>query len=156
LPLRKLRYVLDHRLLPGLRVKVAENAVGRPRYFTEFEAFGIACAATLLVAGLKREAVVGFMDGLAELTWDGPPSARERPSSSEDKRSFDRIALYVAFTERKPSLALLADGTNVRIQVGSRDTGWRQPRTLAKLSEDYQPRATVHLDLAQLRDQLRD
>ena len=41
-PLRKLRYVLDHRLLPGMRIKHAFEFVGQPRSFAEHEGFGIA------------------------------------------------------------------------------------------------------------------
>src|SRR5688572_27302076 len=62
LPTRKLRYVLDHGLLPG--AAAASRGRGAARRFTGFEAFGIVLAAVMLEAGLKRALV---RDGLAAL-----------------------------------------------------------------------------------------
>jgi hypothetical protein len=50
---------------------------------------------------------------------------------------------------------MFADGLNVRIQCKAFDTGWRQPQTLARLSDDYQPVAIVELNLTHLRNQLK-
>jgi hypothetical protein len=55
LPVRQVRYVLDHGIMPGL--KPAGEGRGTPRYLTAFGAFGVACAALLLQAGLRREVV---------------------------------------------------------------------------------------------------
>jgi hypothetical protein len=149
LPLRTLRYVLDHRLLPGARVMQAEHAAGRPRYLTGHEAFGLACAALLLQGGLKRQTVVSFMDGLCQLTWSG--RQRRRGNAGEQP------ALITALTSKNEAAsARFGDSVNLRIQVGSRDTGWVQPKTWAKLSDDYAPRIVVDLDLGQLRDLLLD
>ena len=55
LPVRKLRYVFDHHLLPGVGTDLPGQGV--PRTFTDFEGFGIAIAARLLDAGLTRKLV---------------------------------------------------------------------------------------------------
>ena len=156
LPIRKLRYVLDHQLLPGLRVKVDTTSVGRPRLLTDFEAFGVACAAALLVGGVRRDGVIEFMEGLAALPWEEDP--RSKPAAKNSGKiaeKLDALAFYAAFSKRIPMIALLGDGVNIRVQGGAGDTGWRQPRTLARLSEDYQPTVIVQVDLGRLRSQLK-
>jgi hypothetical protein len=153
LPLRKLRYVIDHRLLPGLRVKIDGKAVGQPRYFTDFEAFAVACAAAMLVGGMKREAVVQCIDGLVDLTWEGEPFSK-RPITELAKSKGGHV-LSSLFTDTGTAVVMLGDGLNVRALAKSRDTGWCQPRTLARLSDDYQPMVIVQIDLAQLRDRLK-
>ena len=45
---------------------------------------------------------------------------------------------------------VLGRGGNLQLQLGTVDTGWIEPRTLAPLSEDYRPRVLVRLDLGQL------
>src|SRR3954451_20043785 len=70
LPIRRLRYTLDHRVLPG-----ADRASRGPRLtrtFTDFEAFGIACAAALLQSGARRPLVEQCMVELLR-----PRGARE-------------------------------------------------------------------------------
>src|SRR3954454_10495451 len=52
---RKLRYVLDHGLLPG--GAGASRGRGAARRFTGFEAFGIATATLMLEAALRRALV---------------------------------------------------------------------------------------------------
>src|SRR5580700_6756905 len=68
LPLRVVRYVLDHKLLPGQK-KVAQflKAKGQPRSLTELEAFAVAIAATLFHSGLRREVVEGYIAQLIQL-----------------------------------------------------------------------------------------
>src|ERR1700704_3473478 len=72
LPIRRLRYVFDHQILPGTR-----HAEGRgiPRSFLAFEGFGIALAALLLEAGLKR--------WLVALCFDAVQIGRSVPISQE-------------------------------------------------------------------------
>lgn len=149
LPLRKIRYVLDHRLLPGMRIKTDENRHGHPRSFTPLEGFGIACATTLLVGGVKRDATIEFLDALCSFSF---------------KRSGRRKTQVVArtFLEEvwgSPSdlsaTAKLGDGLNVRFTFGDRDSQWLQPGTFAELKA-FHPKITVSLDLADIRDKLRE
>src|SRR2546429_7926187 len=64
LPPRRLRYVLDHRVLPGM--KDWGEGRGIPRVFTTFESFGIALAALLLECGLIRGLVASCLLKAAE------------------------------------------------------------------------------------------
>jgi hypothetical protein len=144
LSLRKLRYVLDHRLLPGTRVQLAVNAAGQPRQFTEFEGFAIAAAAALLDGGLKRDSVIRFFSALADFSWD---VFRGKPQNA---------LLNVFSSADVPALCQFADDTNIRVVLAQRDSGWVQPHTNAKLDANYRPRVTVELDLARLRDELKE
>lgn len=110
-PVRKLRYVFDHRTLPGLAE--ASSGHGVPRTFTDFEGFGIALAARLLDSGLTRKLVAGALDAAARAL----PNAREHP-------------LLRAFQARAGTVEI-GDGRYVRVQVPkcrgigtALDTGW--------------------------------
>ena len=142
IPVRKIRYVLDHHLLPGTRIKTDAERVGHPRSFTDVEGFGIACAAALLVCGVKRDAVIEFMKILCGYVWEKSQKPRRRMT-----------ALESAFHSQREAVAILGDGVNVRFQIDQRDTDWFQPGTLAQL-KDFQPRGEVRLNLARLRDDL--
>jgi len=133
---------LDHRLLPGARVKTDAERVGHPRSFTDLEGFGIACAATLLVCGVKRDAVIEFMKILCGYDLEKSQKPRRRMT-----------ALESAFHSQREAVAIIGDGVNVRFQIDQRDTDWFQPGTLALL-KDFQPRGEVRLNLARLRDDL--
>lgn len=146
LPTRKIRYVLDHRLLPGMRVKTDADRLGHPRSFTDLEGFGIACAATLLVGGVKRDAAFHFMESLCRYVWDEPHKQR---------RSLTILEKAFASPADVSACALFGDGLNVRFRIGSRDTNWLQPGTFAELKQ-FCPRLTICLDLGRLRDALRD
>lgn len=56
---RKLRYVFDHGVLPGV-VGVTPGQ-GVPRTFTEFEAFAVALAARMLESGLTRQLIAACL-----------------------------------------------------------------------------------------------
>lgn len=55
LPIRTLRYVIDHRLVVGLRVEYAGR--GNARWLSLFDATVLACAAALLEAGCHQSRV---------------------------------------------------------------------------------------------------
>jgi len=142
LPQRKLRYVIDHDLVPGLKLEIAENEVGRPRRFADDAGFGIACAASLLEAGLHRAAVRQFLETLLGF-------ATPRPLTGRD--------ILIAVLQRElPAVAELGDGVNIRIRVDDPkfDSGWMQPRTNAKLAKDYEPNALVRLNLRHICDKV--
>jgi hypothetical protein len=142
LPVRKIRYVLDHRLLPRLRVAGQPDLVGRARILTDLKGFAVACAAILLESGVRKEAVVEFMAGLSDF-----PVGKRR----DDKHPV--YAVQKAFEAKgMPAEAMLADWINLRFKFGRHDTGWVQPRTYAPLADMYQPRVVISIDLASLRD----
>jgi hypothetical protein len=141
LPVRKIRYVLDHRLLPGLRVAGQRNVVGQARILTDLEGFSVACAAILLESGVRKDAVISFMAGLSQF-----------PVPSKSRGNSLVFAIQRAFEPAvTPAEAVLADGTNLRFRLGREDTGWLQPGTYAPLSEEYVPRVAVSIDLARVR-----
>jgi hypothetical protein len=153
LPVRKVRYVLDQRVLPGMRGRPQTHLAGQPRSFTDREGFYIACAAVLLEGGVQRRTVVEVLARLPDLPWplpgsgDAPQTLRQRavgrPRSAVE-------ALYLG--GGGPALVLIGDAVNLRLQVGGVDTGWLEPRSLARLDEGYRPRVTIQLNLEPLQD----
>jgi hypothetical protein len=71
MPPRKLRYVLDHDLLPSDRTW--SRGRGSARLFTPPEAFVIALAARMLDAGLKRATVRESLASLCRVPFPGRP-----------------------------------------------------------------------------------
>ena len=118
-PVRKHRYVFDHRVLPGSSAE--SPGQGIPRTFTLFEGFGIALAAKMLNAGLTRQLVA------ACLTAAGRWSRVRR----------NHAPLYLAYTASAGQLEV-GDGRHLRIRAAFRpgiadvfDTGW------LSLEDDY-------------------
>ncbi len=142
LSVRKVRYVLDHRLLPGLRIAGQPDLIGRARILTDLEGFSVACVAILLEAGVRKKSVVDLMTGLSQFPLDIPRKLRH-----------PTYAIQRAFEPRvTPAEASLGDGVNLRFKLGDKDTGWMQPGTYAPLADGYQPGVVISIDLAPLRD----
>jgi hypothetical protein len=139
LPLRRLRYVLEHGVLPG----AAKASRGRriPRSFTGFEGFGIAVAAVMMEAGLRRSLVA---DAIAILTVEPPiPDAKTRCS------------LLKAYGASGETRLEIGDGVNVHLQsVGGYqpfDTGWLQAATGAAVDKSYAPLVLISIDVGRFR-----
>src|SRR3954452_8719780 len=98
LPTRRLRYVVDHPVLPGMN----EWGEGRgiPRSFTTFEAFGIALAALLLESGLTRGLVTSCL-------FEAAGRFKRTPT-------INQIPLYQAFLARSSWLEV-GDGSYLRL-----------------------------------------
>jgi hypothetical protein len=144
LPPRRLRYVMEHGVLPGLRQR--PHGYGKDWSFTDFDAFGVALAGVLLDAGLRRDAVAACLDEVVG------KYGRDVPVND--------IPLYRAY-KGKPSTLTIADGRAVRLVAvkrrglsgGDVDTGWLPlgpdaPDPAAK------PVVRVEVDLVALRDRL--
>lgn len=144
LPLRKLRYVLDHQLLPGLTFEVAENEAGRPRRLAMDVAFGVACVASLLDGGVQRSTASFFIDSILKLRY---PTKGGTPWYGHE--------ILAKFLERGESGHVqLGDCANLRLQLKIHeqfDTWWLQAGTSAKLDARYQPRTLIDLDVGWLR-----
>jgi len=113
LPVRKLRYVFDHRLVPDLAD--ASTGHGIPRTFTEFEGFGVALAATLLDGGVARKLTARCFNAVC------------RPAPTAKVAD---VPLYRAFAAAAGELTV-ADARFVRLVSPARagvtaagDTGW--------------------------------
>ena len=157
LRLRMLRYVIDHSLISGLPVNTNDEALGRPRQFNIEDALVIACAATLLDGGVKREAVVQCVTSLRRLAWEGNPIPEVPPKNILHRlKNTDRSVLSSIFKDGGSAFVMLGDGINIQVRMNAENTGWRQPETLARLGDEYQPQVTILLDLARLRNQLKN
>jgi hypothetical protein len=141
-PLRKLRYVLDHQILPGTRIETDSQRWGHPRSFTDFEGFSIALAAALLGGGLRRELVAQFFDKMNDLK-----------GTSKDRFGRDLGLLYAAFSDRKKRyLADIADGQYVAITSGESRRKWSDLKSSNSAPVDYKPIVLISIDLGRLRD----
>ncbi len=146
LPVRKLRYVSDHRILPGLAGTATGHGV--PRTFTDFEGFGIALAARLLDAGLTRKTVaaclaIAFRPG-------GPPETAPIPPLM---RAYNAAGGRLEF----------GDATYVRVHAPRRagiggvfDTGWVPMAAAGPACGGYAPEVLVAVELGGLVRAVRD
>jgi hypothetical protein len=137
IPIRTLRYVLEHRVLPGAEKASRGHRVTRE--FTAFEAFGIACAAALLDAGVRRPSVTQCMRRLT--TRRGAGTA---PSD---------IPLWHAFTATGDAAIEVAGELAVRVTVGLRRSGggWIHLVTGRSLSTVPDPLVRITLDASAVR-----
>lgn len=144
-PLRQLRYTLDHGLLPG--AQSASRGRGSYRSFTEFEAFGIACSALMLVAGLRQGVVRDCLTLLSRY-----PTKRAR--------RITEVPLYQAFHASDGAYLEVGDGVNIRLSGSSPfprlqfDTGWRQIATGARVTDAYEPLVIISLNVGALRSRV--
>ena len=143
IPLRRLRYVLEHRVLPGADKASRGRRVSRS--FTGFECFGTAVAAIMMEAGLKRSLVA---DTIALLTVQplvpGP---------------HEQCSLLRAYGASGETYLEIGDGVNVRLQaVGGYspfDTAWLQAATGAAVASKYSPWVLIRIDVGRLRQPIR-
>ena len=141
IPVRRLRYCLDHGLVPGLSIEISANEAGRPRKFHEDVGFGIACAATLVEAGFGRNTIREFLTGLLEI-------------HLESTNGESKLALAAVLTSPVSARAEFGDGVNVRLicpDLGQ-DDRWHCPGNPAPLDASYQPSTYIGLDLGKIRD----
>jgi hypothetical protein len=144
MPVRKLRYVFDHRVLPGLATEAPGQGI--PRTFTAFEGFGIALAARLLDAGLTRR-----------LVGDCLAVACRRPRAGKF-----HAPLYHAYTASSGRLEI-GDGRYLKLWVAGRrgiaealDTGWLALGKGNTAPDGYVPMVLVGVELDALAQTVRD
>jgi hypothetical protein len=151
LSLRRLRYVLEHRVLPGAERASQGHRV--TRHFTGFEAFGIASAALLLEGGLRRAAVARCIRTIV-----ATPVPTRFPRGQSP--------LQHVYSLRGRARLEIGDGVNLRLSTepdpalaaGCRkpaDTGWLQIATGAAVGGAYSPMVMVTIDVGRLRDLVR-
>jgi hypothetical protein len=152
LPARKVRYVLDQRVLPGLRGRLQKHLAGRPRSFTDMEGYFVACAALLLEGGAQRKTVTEVLARLADMPWPLPGTAAPPQTLKQRVVARPPTALEAMYrAPGEPAEVLVGDGVNLRLRLRGADTGWVEPRSLARLDVAYRPSVTIRLDLAPLR-----
>ena len=135
---RKLRYVLDHELVPRLKIEIVDSEVGRPRHFAEDVGFAIACAAKLLEIGLAHKTIRLFLSGLLEIRM-------------KDKRT---PALATALERNRKMVAEFGDGQFVRLHGDDFDSGWIAPQQPRNPRRDFVPTASLVLDIGRVREQV--
>jgi hypothetical protein len=140
LPIRRVRYVLEHRILPGTEKASRGHRV--PRTFTSFESFGIALAAVLLEAGIRRPLVQRLIDQLL----------RQLPDAKGRARSALLSQLYHT---AEASLLELADGDHFRVQIGIGPPSEWLPLRRQVSRPPAEPLAIVRVDAGRLRDALQ-
>lgn len=142
-PARKLRYVFDHRVLPGSSGE--SPGQGIPRTFTAFEGFGIALAAQMLNAGLTRQVVAACL-----------AAACRRPRASKAD-----TPLHQAYTASAGRLEI-GDGRYLKLHAARRlgvaaalDTGWLPLEDDATVPAGYAPLVLVSVELGPLAETVR-
>lgn len=137
LPIRLVRYVVDHDVLPGGPVPRLLTAKGQPRSLSDVEAFAVAIAAVLLNAGIRRSTVKKYLLILSGL------------QITLIKGIGDHV-LTAVFATRFQAIAQFAEGKAVRVIHHEKDSGWQPPFK----SNSGEPRIMIELDIAALRDDL--
>ena len=136
LPIRLLRYVLDHDVLPGGPVPRLLAAKGQPRSLDNLESFAVVIAATLLEGGVRRATVKSYLAILCDL---------KKPLI---KGLGDHV-LTCVYTTKYPAIVRFADGNAVRVVLGDHDTWWQPSK-----AKPVEPRLLIELNLAVLRHKL--
>lgn len=81
---RRLRYILDQKLVPTAEIKIAVSEVGQPRQFSDRVAFLIVCAARMIDLGLPPRIVQRFLGRLPDKI-HYPPVGSDVACFSEDE-----------------------------------------------------------------------
>jgi len=142
---RQLRYAIYHTLMPG--VSQVHVGKGSPRSFTEFEAFGIALAAMLLDAGLKRDFVSECIKVLTR--------------QYGKHTALSQIPLYRAYFSQGTVHLDIGDRIYVRLRgcqnTGgtSPDTSWQRMDAGIMAPTNYEPIVLLSLNVTPLRDALK-
>jgi hypothetical protein len=150
LPIERLRYVIDSRILPGWRhLKPGGDASspgrGIPRAFTPDEAFALVLVVLMLQGGVRRRVAQECMDLLAA------------PAIPNSRRPRDVLWTRVVLDEAIVALEI-GDSLNVRLVIqgdplrmnSELPQTWIQPPTGATF-KNYDPLLVVRINLAKIR-----
>ncbi len=147
LPLERLRYVVDSRILPGHRngriVLRTSHGRGIARTFMGFEAFGIVVAVLMLDGGMRRQMAMDCLDLLCDY---GVPGSRDVES----------VPLYQAYSRREIIGLEIGDGVNVRLVGSGQDPKimgpypWVQVKTRGEV-HGYEPLVAIQINVVKLR-----
>lgn len=143
LPIRTLRYVLEHGVLPN--GDLASQGRRVTRSFTGSTCFAIAIAAALIQAGQRRSVVADCLSVICKET---------KPLTQQVN-----CPLVRAYGASGRTTLQIGDGVNVRVEaVGGFapfDTGWFQASTGVTLNKSYDPFVLLTLNVGRLRDPIR-
>ena len=148
---RKVRYVLDQKLLPRVRGRKLRGLAGQPRAYNASESYFIATAAVLYDAGIKGQTIQGLFECLHDTTCPVTSFFRAEPSARQQKEGEPDSILQALFRwADKPSYLTIGDGHAVQIQLGKLISEWFDPRTCIPLVSDFHPRVRVQVRLNDL------
>lgn len=144
LPLSRLRYVVNQKLVPIRDWYTAEDEVGQPLKFNFVDCVFIACGFYLLEAGYKRDAVRFLL-------------AKANKVMPEARNPLNVPMAAWALTSRntEPAFVQFGDKARVRWKVGTMDSGWLRVDALRTRDDDYDPKIVVAIDFGLIRDQVR-
>ena len=106
LPLRKLRYVVDHEIIPATH-ECIDGMGGQSRQFGDDNAFLIAVAGSLLEYGCRRDLVSDLMLAIARQSRKGFGKSLEKPrTQKKDAKVFGTVQIangqYIRFSTTDP------------------------------------------------------
>ena len=139
LPVRKLRYVMDHKLVPERNWFVDDSSPGTPRKADQITGCLVIAAARLLAAGLKREVVGEMLEALGRIY-----------ESKRGNLGLPKIA--EAFLGNPDCFVLYADRSHIRLIVGKQDSGWYRIGKKLTKAQDYTASVTTQVNLGEIRD----
>lgn len=126
---RKLRYVVDHQLVPGF--ELVKAGTGNARHMSEVQAFALVIAANLLEYGYTRTAVRTLMEALGGT-----------------KNSRKIISLPQIYANAVPTLIIgNLDGVQIK-------GVWYTLPGLRKAGKKYKPDVETHVNLQRIREQV--
>jgi DNA-binding transcriptional MerR regulator len=153
---RKVRYVLDQKLLPRFRGRKLRDLPGQPRAYSPIESYFIAVATILYDAGIKRQTIQELLQCLDDAMCPVTSFFQEKPSARQhDKGEPDSILWAIFHWADKPSYLTIGDGHAVQISLGKLISKWFDPRTCIPLGSDFQPRVHIRVQLDDLAERFR-
>ena len=147
LPRRLVRYVVDHDLVGFGKILSQGDAVGRARRFADDVGIGIALAAYMLQAGLKRDLVVRILETLPDIYF------------KEKDGSFDTPVLPSLIVRPIPATLEILDAKHVRFTsdvVGHpwHSEWWSLESHKPVSSPDSEGLLRIQIDFGKIRDQI--
>ena len=140
---RRLRYLVEHGIVPEPNISFHGRGSVRPREFSEATGVLIACGAILLDAGVKRELVQRVIEVL--------------PLIAVNTIKRKRVELWWdLMMDAKKIVVVIADGQLIRLDTDFPLTniGWLELISLKKVGLVHQPAVTLQIDIGHIRDQV--
>lgn len=150
LPVRVVRYIIEHRLLQYV---ISRPVPGRAGVFIEFHAFWIAVVGTLYhYAGLRRSALEAAIALLSSAPWPLRPLSRDQrpPVSATAGWPWQAIQWLYADAPRDARFEI-GDLVLLRVKARGFDSHWVQFRSWRRLDRTDRPHAIIRQDLGELR-----
>lgn len=137
IPVSRLRYVVNKKVVPSIDWSVGEDEVGQPLHFDLDTAKRIGCAALLMQAGQKRNSVREIMQALQRMErmdlqqMQSPTIPRQGRSQAID-------------------VVQVGDGVRFRRGTGGWDSGWLILGPPITLAPNFSPKICLTLDFEQI------